>query len=123
MHVDHPDAEPRGRGDRPGDGIRDVVVLQIEKHAVAARHKVGHERRAVAGEEPVADLEPSGDASKTIGQRERVGRRIDIEGDEQLVHISGQWSVVSRGQWSAVTHSVTGAPVSTVPTRSESLAI
>ena len=95
VHVDHPDAEPRRGGHRAGHGIRDVVELQIEKHAVAARHKVVDERRAVAGEEPAADLEPAGDAAKTIGQRERICSGVDVECDEELVHFSGQWSVLT----------------------------
>ena len=37
VDVDHPDAEPRRRADRAGDGVRDVVELQVEEHAVAAR--------------------------------------------------------------------------------------
>ncbi len=48
VHVDHPDAEPGGRADRAGDGVRDVVKFQVEKHAIAATDELFDEPRAVA---------------------------------------------------------------------------
>ena len=64
----------------------------------------------MAGEEAVADLESGGDTSKTIGKLERVSGGVDVESDEQLFH-------------PCCHASVTVAPVSTVPTRSEILEI
>jgi len=55
----------------------------------------------VTGEQAVADFESAGHPSKTIGQCERVRCGIDVESNEQLVHIGGRWSVVG-GRWSVI---------------------
>ena len=81
MHVDHPDPEPGRRRNRPRDGVRDVVELQIEEHAVASRRELLDERRPLAGEQPAADLEAANDIPQAIRQAARVGRRIDVERD------------------------------------------
>ena len=86
VDVDHPDAEPRGRGDRAGDGVRDVVELQVEEHAIAAADQLFDERRAVAGEQPAADLEAADRAAQRVGERARLVGGVDVERDEELIH-------------------------------------
>ena len=44
-------------------GVRDVVVLEVEKDARAGIHERAHERGALAGEQAIADLETAGDAA------------------------------------------------------------
>ncbi len=73
----------------PRDGVRDVVELQIEKHAIAARDQFLDDRRPVAGEQAAADLEPADGAAKAVGQAPRfVGaypRRARLRADPFLV--------------------------------------
>ena len=69
VHVDHPRAGRDRRRDGAGDGVRDVVELQIEEHAIAAFGERAHDRRAFGGEELLADLEPADRAAQRVGQR------------------------------------------------------
>ena len=81
VDVHHPHAESRRRGDGTGYGVRNVVELQIEKDAVAARDQLFDDRWAVAGEQAAADLESADRAAKPIGEAPRVIRRVDVERD------------------------------------------
>ena len=106
VHVDHPRAEPRRRRDRAGDGVRDVVELQVEEDAIAAARRAS---RTIAGpsrgEQLVADLEAADGAAQRVGERERPWppcRRRARRGSD---------SCVARPS---------AASVSTVPTRSAS---
>ena len=60
VHVQHPDAEPRRRGAGLGDGVRNVVELEIEKDAKAALDHPAHGLRTGDDEHLLADLERAG---------------------------------------------------------------
>ena len=86
VDVDHPDAEPRGRGDRAGDGVRDVVELQVEEDAIAARDELLDDARAVAVNSRLPILKPPTAPRSASARRAGFGRRIDVERDEELIH-------------------------------------
>jgi hypothetical protein len=73
VDVHHPYAEGRGRADRAGDGVRDVVVLQVEEHTVASFDQRPDERGTFGREELLADLQAAHRAADTLcrGERDR----------------------------------------------------
>ena len=81
VNVDHPDAQRCRRRDRRGDGVGNVVVLEIEEHAVAALGERADRARSFGGEQPAADLEAADAPAKRIGQFERAVVRFDVERD------------------------------------------
>ena len=66
-------------------GVRDVVKLEVEEYAAAARDQFLDQRRAFEGEEAASDLHAVGDAFERGGQFERASARFDVERDEQPV--------------------------------------
>ena len=62
----------RQRLDRLGDGVGDVVQLQVEEDRQAELAELGDARGAVGGEEFEAELEPAGDAAH--GPRDGAAR-------------------------------------------------
>jgi len=72
----------RRRGHSARDGVGNVVVLQIEKHAIAARHQFVDKRRTDAREQLLADLEAADSASQAIGECVGIGCRIDVKRDQ-----------------------------------------
>ena len=86
VHVDHPRAR-RHRGlHRAGDGVRDVVKLQIEEDAIALARELADHRRSRGREELLADLEAADRSAQRVGELDGPGRRFDIQGDENRVH-------------------------------------
>src|SRR5690606_17742881 len=87
MEGEERDAE-FGRGlDRLGDGVGDVVVLEVEEDVVAAITQLSDDVRAAAGEERRSDLVEGDGVTETIHQGERVLPRGQIERDDQSSHI------------------------------------
>ena len=71
VHVDHPHAQPRGRAARAGDGVGDVVELEVEEHIEAALLQLLHHRRSRGDEELLADLHAAKLGIEARGDRER----------------------------------------------------
>ena len=86
MDVHHPHAEPRRRRDGAGHSVRDVVELEVEEHAIAARHQFLHEGRAVGREEPAANLETTDPAAQTVREVPGFIDGVDVEGDKEFIH-------------------------------------
>ena len=42
----------------------------------------------MAREQPAADLEAADDAAQPVGERARLGGRVDVERDEELIHVA-----------------------------------
>src|SRR3954469_10693416 len=87
MNVEHPDAEPGCGPDGTCDGVRDVVKLQIEEHAVTARRELLDEPWSCGSEQAAADLEATDGSAQAIGHRPRVGHGVYVQGDEKLLHL------------------------------------
>ena len=86
MHVHHPDAQPRGGRDGAGDGVWNVVELQIEKHAIAARHELFDEARPFAREEAAADLEAADGAAEAVRE---ATVKLDAYGNRSVAASGG----------------------------------
>src|SRR5262249_11770690 len=92
VHGEHADTELGGFGDGRCNGVRDVVILQVEKNALAASHQVTNDLWAFSRKELLSDL---------ILQRRVAHRRHnltcgdgggDIQGNNQpLTRISHPW--------------------------------
>ena len=72
----------RRRSHRAGDGVGNVVILQIEKDAIAALHQLVDQRRTDAGEQLFADLECADGAPQAVGEAARLGNSIDVKRDQ-----------------------------------------
>ena len=81
VHVHHPHAEPCGGGDGAGDGVGNVVELQIEEDAIPASDEALDDGRPVAGEQTAADLEAADGAAKPVGERVRGLGGVDVKRD------------------------------------------
>ena len=81
MDGQHPRAELRGRRHGAGHLVRDVVKLQIEKHAVPLVDETTHERRSFDREQRAADLDSAHPPLETERQLGCVNRVVDVEGD------------------------------------------
>jgi hypothetical protein len=86
MHVQHPHAESGSDSNSVGHRVRDVVVLQIEEHAIATRRERADEGGALGGEEMRVDLESADMSPEPIGDAHRLDGRIEIERHENRVH-------------------------------------
>ena len=62
------------------------MELQVEEDPIAALGQLAHHRRPGGGEQLLADLEAADRAAQRVGQRERLGGRLDIERHEDRVH-------------------------------------
>ena len=78
-----PGPEGRDRANGAGDGVRDVVELEIEEDGEAPAAQFADDGGAFCAEELEADFDPAADSVEAIGEGEgRSGIRI-IEGDDQ----------------------------------------
>ena len=92
MDVQHPHAEARGRRAGLRDGVRDVVELEVEKDAKAARDHPAHRLGSGDDEHLLADLERAGRRIEPIGERQRVHRIGEIERDDH----ARTWELTGR---------------------------
>src|SRR5262249_17384380 len=76
------------RADRSGHRVRDVVKLEIQKDAIAATHELLDEPRTMTREQAAADLEAADQSPQPVREFPRIVHRVDIECDEQLIHLS-----------------------------------
>jgi hypothetical protein len=81
VDVHHPHTEPRGFGNRRGDGVGDVVILQIEKNTVTSLNERANDGGTFGGEEPAADFEAAGNTGERFGESERAFPVVDVERD------------------------------------------
>ena len=84
VHVDEGRAQVDRRSQGAGDGVRNVVELEIEeqRHAAGDRpHPVG----PVGGEELLADLDAADQAGELPRQGRRAAQIMGVEGDEDPV--------------------------------------
>ncbi len=75
-----------------GDGVRDIVKLEIEEHVEAALHQLPDQLRSGAREQLLADLEPAGTGFDTFDQCQcglciRVVQRDDDAGTGYIVFV------------------------------------
>src|SRR5262249_47589453 len=88
MHREHPDTQS-GRGSHgAGNSIWNVVELEIEKHAIATACHLLDNGRATTREELAADFESPRNPAQLVSQATRFGRSVDIQCDDQLIHVS-----------------------------------
>src|SRR6185437_2418891 len=57
VNVEHPYTEARRRGAGAGDGVRNIVELEVEEEAEAASDELAHDLRARSNDELLADLD------------------------------------------------------------------
>ena len=81
VDVQHPHAKISCRSDGASHRVRDVVKLQIEKHAVPAADERADDVRPRGREELAANLDAANCAAKLVRQLDRLGRRCDVERD------------------------------------------
>ena len=81
VHGHHPDAKLRGRCDGARNLVRDVVKLEIEKHAVTLLDEAPHERRSFGREQGAADLDAAHAAFESSGELGCVDGVVHIERD------------------------------------------
>jgi flagellar M-ring protein FliF len=82
MEIDEGDAVPCPLHHRRSHGIWDVVVFQVEKHAMSALHQPADNLRAGGGKKLAPDLDGTDGTTKLFGQGERPTGVIDIEGGD-----------------------------------------
>ena len=76
--------------------VRNVVDLQVEEHAFAARDDLPYHGRAVGHESLQADLERAGHAMKLVGQAENVVARRAVQGHDEPVARLHCWQFILR---------------------------
>ncbi len=85
--VEGEQAGPGGRrgADGSGDGVGNVVQLEIEEDGKAAVGEGGDDGRAFGNEQLEADLEPAAGGAETVGEGESRGGVGYVERDDEAV--------------------------------------
>src|SRR6185437_11867725 len=82
VNVEHPYTEARRRGAGAGDGVRNVVELEVEEEAEAASDELAHDLRARSNDELLADLDRAAARVEPRGERERGLRVGKVQRDD-----------------------------------------
>jgi hypothetical protein len=82
VHIEHPNAEACRRRARTGNGVGDVVKLEIQKHVESARDEVADELGAGRYEQLLADLDAAMRRRQLRGERERFTAIREIQRDD-----------------------------------------
>jgi len=81
MDVDHPRTGSDRRFNRLFNGVRDVVIFQVEEDAGVRIDNPADQRRPFTGEETVAYFESAGEPAQRVDQLHRALAAVDIECD------------------------------------------
>ena len=94
MDIDHPDSKGSSRGNRFGNGIRDVMKFEIEKDIKAHSDDFLHKRGTSAGKQLLADLDATKRRTEELQQGSRlfcggkIERYDDALGNLRVVMVS-----------------------------------
>jgi hypothetical protein len=81
VDVHHPDTQACRGGNGTRDGVRDVMKLQVEKHAIAARGEFLDESGPGAREQAASNLDSAGHTTESFGKRSGIRRTVDVKSD------------------------------------------
>ena len=85
MQVEEADPEARRLDTRPGDGVRDVVELQVEEDLRAVPVDHADDLGTRVQEELLADLEDAHRLAQQLDQPLGLGQRLDVEREDETV--------------------------------------